>query len=86
MLDFGWKIPADWISNGEGFLIHMAKFGLKGKMSDKDFMTFIMNNVLEEYVILDGLENCLTSSGSDTATIEVTHETLNNSYKKIEEK
>ena len=65
----------------------MAEFGLKGKMTDKDFMIHIQNNVPDEYdVYQDGLENCLTSSGSDVFALEVISEKLNNKYLKIKER
>ena len=45
-------------------------------------MIQVLNNVPNEYdVILDGVKNHLTSSGSDALTMEVISEQLNNSYK-----
>ena len=38
---------------------------------------------MEYDVILDRLENCLTSSDDDALTIEVIKETLNSRHKKI---
>ena len=58
------KDQDEWISNLEGFRIHMKVFGQKGSKTDDDFMIHILNNLPKEYdVVLDGLENCLTSSG-----------------------
>ena len=48
----------------------MAEFGLKGKITNMDFMIHIHNNVLEKYdAIPDKFENCVTLSGIDTLTI-----------------
>ena len=52
----------------------MVELGLKGKMTDKDFTIHNLNNMTEEYDdILDVLENCLTSSGSDVLIIKVSN-------------
>ena len=62
----------------------MNEFGLKGSISDKDFIIHFLNDLPKKYdVILDGLENCLTSSGDDALMIQVIREKLNNRYKKI---
>ena len=56
----------------------------KGNVSDDDFMIHVLNNFPKKYdIILDGLENCLTSSGDDALMIQVIREKLNHRYKKI---
>ena len=56
----------------------MKKIGLKGGISDEDFMIHVLNNLLEKYdVILERLENCLTSSGDDALTKEVIRQKIN---------
>ena len=50
-------------------------------------MIHVLNSVPEEYdVILNRLERCLSSFGSDALTMEVIHEKLNNRYEKIKRK
>ena len=47
----------------------MSEFGFKCSITETDFMIHVLNNLSEEfYVILDGLENCLTASGDDALT------------------
>ena len=42
----------EWISN-----LEMNEFSLKGNITDKDFMIYILNNLTEDFnAILDGLE------------------------------
>ena len=49
----------------------MNEFNLKGSI-DKDFMIHVLNNLPKEYyVILDGLENCLTAIGDNALTIDM---------------
>ena len=56
----------------------MSKFWLKDKITDNDFMIYVLNNLPEAYdVILDELKNFLTLSGDDELTIEVIGEKLN---------
>ena len=48
----------------------MNEFGLKGSISDEDFMIHVPNNLPKEYdVILDGLENCIMASGHDALSM-----------------
>ena len=62
----------------------MNKFGLKSNKTDKDFMIHVLNNLPEEYdVILNGLQEHLTSRRDDALTIEVMHKKLNHQYEKI---
>ena len=43
-----------------------------------------MSHFFKEYnIILDGLENHLTSNGPDTMTMDVLHEKFNHWYEKI---
>ena len=50
------KDPDEWISNLEGLQICIYEFGLKGNITDEDFMIHVSNDLLKEYnVILDGL-------------------------------
>ena len=64
----------------------MTKFGSKGSISNEDFMICILNLPEEHYVILDGLENCLSSSGTNALTIKIIQLNLNHQYKKIKGK
>ena len=81
------KDADEWISNLEGLRIQMHEFGLKGNITDKDFMIQVLNNLPMEYnVILDGLKNHLTASGNNMLTVEIIHEKLNHWYKKIKSK
>ena len=65
----------------------MTKFRQKGNVSDKDFVIHVLNNLPEEYnVILDGLENCLTTTGGNVITIDSIRKKLNHRYEKIEAK
>ena len=67
------KDPYEWISNLEA-----NKFGLKGSISDKDFMINILNNLHKKYdIILNWLENCLTFNGDNAMMIKVIRETVN---------
>ena len=44
----------------------MNKFGLKGNISNKDFMIHVLNYFPKEYnVIYDGLENTLMATRDD---------------------
>ena len=59
-----------------GFLIYncfeFAWQKLKSKMTNNNFIIHILSSIFEEYdIILDGLENCQTSSGSDAHMIEL---------------
>ena len=48
----------------------MTKFRQKGNVSDKDFMSHVLNNLPEKYdVILDGLENHLMATGENDLMI-----------------
>ena len=65
----------------------MSKFGQKGNVSDEYFMIHIVNDLPEEYdVILDGLENHLTTPGDDALNIDSIHKKMNQRYKKIKAK
>ena len=78
------KDPDEWISNLEGLWIGINKFGLKGKITDEDFMIHVLNNFPKKNnVILNGFMNHLTSSGDDTLTIKVICRKLNHRYGKI---
>ena len=56
--------PYELISNLEGPIIQMTKFEMKGSIMDKEFKIHVINNLSDEYVVvLDDLENCLTSTG-----------------------
>ena len=56
------KDPDEWILNLVGHRICLREFGLKGSVTDKDFMIQVLNNLHEEYdVILYGLKSCLPS-------------------------
>ena len=58
------KDPDKWISHLEGLSICMNEFGQKGYVSGKDFMIHILNNFPKKCdAILDGLENCITTTG-----------------------
>ena len=75
------------ISNLEALQIQMRNFGLKGNITDEDFMFHVLNNLPKEYdMILDRLENHLTSSRGDTWTIEVICKKLSYQYEKIKNK
>ena len=64
------KDPDEWISNLKESQNSLNEFELKGSISDGDFMIDVLNNLPEKYgVILDGLENHLTSRGNDASTI-----------------
>ena len=64
--------PDKQILNLEGLQIQMNKFRQKGNIMEEDFMIHILNNYPEEYdMILDGLENCLMTTGEDGLTINV---------------
>ena len=75
------KDPDEWISNLKESQNSLNEFELKGSISDgdfmmnklsssNDFMIDVLNNLPEKYgVILDGLENHLTSRGNDASTI-----------------
>ena len=66
------KDPDEWISHLEGLKTHMNEFGQKRNVSDEDFMIHILNNLpKEDDVILDGLENHLTTPGDDALTINL---------------
>ena len=44
----------------------MNEFGLKGNVSEDDFMIHVLHNLPKEYdVILDGFENHLMVTGND---------------------
>ena len=65
----------------------MSKLGLISNMTDEGFMIHVLNNLPKEYdVILDGLENYLTSSSEDALTIEALCEKLCHWHKKINNK
>ena len=50
-------------------------------------MVHVLNNLPVEYdVILDRLENHLTSTGDDALTIDSIHEKLNHRYEKMKSK
>ena len=44
--------PDDWILNLEWLRIQMSKFGLKGKITDEDFMIHVINNLPKEYDVI----------------------------------
>ena len=45
-------------------------------------MIHVLNNLPKEYdVILDGLGNCLMTTGENALTIDLIHEKLNHRYK-----
>ena len=47
-------------------------------MTNEDFVVCVLNNLPEEYdMILDGLENHLTSKSDDALTIKVIREKMN---------
>ena len=72
------KNTEKWISNLEGLGIQMNEFGLKGIISDENFMICVLNNLPKEYdVILDRFENCLTVSGNDVLAIDMICKKLN---------
>ena len=65
--------------------IKMTKFGLKGKITGKEFMIHVLHNLPHEYdVTMNKLENSLTSYGPDTLTIEVIHEKLSHWFEMIQ--
>ena len=65
----------------------MTEFGQKGNISDEDFMMHILNNLPKEQdVILDGLENRLTTTGDNSLTIDSIRGRLNHRYEKIKSK
>ena len=65
----------------------MSEFRLKGRITDKDFMIHVLNNLPKDYdVILDGLENCLMATGNNVLTIDMIHEKLNGRHKKLKTK
>ena len=75
------KNPEKWISNLKRLQVHMSEFGLEGNITNEDFMIHVLHNLPVEYnMILDGLENCHTSSRDDTLTIEVIYAKLNHQY------
>ena len=77
------KDTDEWISTLEGLRIQMNEFGIKGKITDEDFMIHILNNFPQEYhVILDWLKNYLTASRDDVSILQVIWEKLNHGYKK----
>ena len=56
----------------------MREFKEKGNTSNKDLVNHILHNFPEEYgIILDTFWNWLTSSGSNTLTIQVICKKLN---------
>ena len=81
------KDADEWIANFEELQTQMSEFGLKSNITNKDFMNHVLNNLPEEYdVILDRLENHLTSSMDDALTIEVFCEKLNHQHEKMKSK
>ena len=65
----------------------MSKFGFKDNITDEDFIIHMINSLPKEYnVILNGIENCLSSSRDNALAIEVTCDKLNHRYKKIKNK
>ena len=65
----------------------MNKFGLKGSITDEDFMICILNKYPKDYdVILDGLENRLTATGDDALMIDMICEKSNHLYEKVKNK
>ena len=65
----------------------MSKFGLKGSISDEDFMIHGLNNFPnKDDIILIGLENCLMVNGNDVLTIDVIHKKLYQGHEKIKDK
>ena len=62
----------------------MNEFGLKGSITDKNFMIHVLNNFPQDYnVILDGLENCLMVTGDNALNINVICIKLSHWYEKI---
>ena len=50
-------------------------------------MIHLLNNLPKDYnVILNGLENCLTTTGKDMLRIDAIHEKLNHRYKENKNK
>ena len=62
------------------------QFWLKDNLADEDFMIHVVNNLPNYDVILDRLENHLTSYGDDAFTIEDIREKLNHRNQKIKNK
>ena len=59
----------------------------KTSVSDEVFMFHVLNNLPEEYdVILDGLENRFMATVDNALTIDLIHEKLNRTYKKVKSK
>ena len=61
----------------------MNEFIQKSNITDKDFIIHVLNNLPE---VLDGLENCLTTTRANVLTIDVIREKLNHRYKKLKAK
>ena len=80
------KEPNEWILYLEGLQICMNKFGLKGNITDKDFMTHVLNNLPKEYNLILGLEIHLSLIGVDVLTIDVICKKIDHQYKKIKKK
>ena len=60
----------------------MMESGLRGNVIKEVFMVHALNNSPDEdNVILDSLENCLTSSGSDVLMLKMICKILNHQYK-----
>ena len=75
------------MSHLEGLRIQMNEFGIKGDVSDEDFVIHVLNNLPREYdVIFDGLENHLMMTRDDALTIDSIREKLNHKYEKIKNK
>ena len=78
--------PEDWISDLEGLKTEIESIHSSSAISEKDFMVKILNNLPSEYdVVLDGLENKLTLTGSDALTVESIRDKLNNRYERIKQ-
>ena len=81
------KDPNEWIYHLEGIRTQMNEFGLKGNVSDEDFMIQVLNNLPKEYdVILNGLENHLTATKDNALNIDSICEKLNYRNEKIKNK